>query len=101
MEDTNANSTAVTTPTWYESMLTGIGEFTSEALAIKAAGYLKGLQEDEGLYPSSDQQLPTRVDNTGANLTGMPGGEAQLKTWLIYGGAALVILVIVFRLAKG
>lgn len=92
--------TTETGSTWYESFLTGVGEFTSEALGIKAAGYLKGLQEDEGLRPTSNQQ-PAVVDANGQNLTSAAATESQIKTWIIYGGAALLILVIVARVLRG
>jgi hypothetical protein len=79
--------------------------FISEALTIKAAGYLNEQREKAGVYQTtSANQQETRVNNDGANLTGKVSGAQNMANWLVIGGgilAALVVLVVLFDLFAG
>lgn len=94
-----AEATEIGGAAWYESALSGFGEVVGDALAIKTAGLLNGMKQDAGLVPKPADQLATRVDNTGANLTSGTT-EAKLKTWMIYGGAVVLIVVILSSLMR-
>lgn len=80
-------------------------DFFSEALTIKAAGYLNEQREKAGIYQtSSSDQMATRTNNDGSNLTGQQTLAQKSANWLMIGGfvfAGLIVVVVLVELLGG
>ena len=81
---------------WFE----GLSAYMGELVAVEASGFLRDRREANGLepYPRAEDQQPVKVNNTGENLTQAAGSQqaGQLQPWMLYVGAALVILALLF-----
>lgn len=82
----------------FAGALGGLSGFLSEALTIEAAGYLNQRAQNAGIAPQPQDQLPTRTDSNGTNLT-TESSTDQAKNWLMIGGAIALVLVVVWLLA--
>lgn len=81
----------------FAGALDGFSSFLSEALTIEAAGYLNKRAQNAGIAPQPENQIPTRTDSNGTNLT-TESTTDQAKNWLMIGGAIALVLVVVWLL---
>lgn len=83
-------------PGGFEGLLSGVGEFSKEALNIQAQGFLNEQRQKNGLetaQPRAEDQLPTRVNSDGGNLTAATAAIIDSR-WLKIGGGVLALLLI-------
>lgn len=84
---------------WFEKLMGGLGEVASEVAGYHVEGFLNSEKENAGL-PVAEQQTAAVVDADGGNITANVFAGENVKTYLMIGGAVVLILIIIKGMMK-